>query len=341
MKIGILTFSQKGYGLGEKLSAYFTGRGEEASLTRCGEGRLAEWTKAHFAADGALVFVGSAGIAVRAIAPYVQSKTEDPAVVVVDELGTYAIPLLSGHLGGANALAIQTACLLGALPVITTATDINGVFAVDVWAKGQGLIIANPERIKWISARLLAGETIRVKSKFPLLGQVPAGLELTEDEGAYDILLTYRTRGKAEALRLVPPIITLGIGCKKDTDVESIEAAYELMLGRANCHPAAVRQVCSIDQKAKERAILEFCHRHALPYRTFSAAQLAALPGTFAGSDFVRSVTGVDNVCERSAVLGSGAGGRLLAGKDAGHGVTMALAIAPCTLRFDEGGKEA
>ena len=94
-------------------------------------------TAAQFAQSDALVFVGAVGIAVRAIAPHCRSKATDPAVVVLDECGRFAIPLLSGHLGGANDLARRLAKACGAVPVITTATDANGVFAVDEWAKHQ------------------------------------------------------------------------------------------------------------------------------------------------------------------------------------------------------------
>ncbi len=337
MKTGILAFSEKGFALGERLVEYFTHKADEASVTRCKDGALAAWTQTHFSSDDAIVFVGSCGIAVRAIAPHIKSKATDPAVIVVDELGTYGIPLLSGHLGGANELAVELARYLNAIPVVTTATDLNGVFAVDIWAKKQGLTIVNPERIKWVSSRLLVGENVKLKSKFPMEGEPPKGIEMTD--GPSDILVTYRTRGKTEALRLVPPVVTLGVGCKKDTDAETIENAFLLMLAKANCHSAAVRRVCSIDLKANEPGILEFCRRRALPFCTFSTAELADVPGKFTGSAFVKSVTGVDNVCERSAVLGSGEGGRLLTQKDAGNGVTMALAIEPYVLQFDGEGK--
>jgi cobalt-precorrin 5A hydrolase len=337
MKISILAFSEKSFFLGERLAEYFASNSGDVGVTRCKDGSLGAWTEAHFALDDALIFVGSAGIAVRAIAPHVKSKITDPAVIVVDELGTYSISLLSGHLGGANELAVEIARFLGAIPVITTASDLNNVFAVDTWAKQQGLVIANPERIKWVSSRLLAGEIVKLKSRFPIEGKPPESVELTD--GPSDILVTYRTRGKAEALRLVPPVVTLGIGCKKGMDVESIEIAFSMMLTKANCHIAAVKRVCSIDLKANETGILEFCRRHALPFCTFSASALADVPGKFSSSAFVKSATGVDNVCERSAVLGSGKNGRLLTKKDAEHGITMALAIEPYVVRFCEGGK--
>lgn len=333
----VIAFSDKGYALGERIVSYFAQSGDTAELTRCARGALEEWTGAHFQHDS-LIFIGACGIAVRAIAPFLKSKTSDPAVVVIDELARYAISLLSGHIGGANDLTIGLARFLGAVPVITTATDIHGVFSIDAWATAGGLKIANPERIKGVSARLLAGESIGIKSTFPVTGQLPTGIALCEsDVTDGDVLITYSTRGSEHALRLIPPVVTLGIGCRKGVPAEAIERSYQLTLDNAGCHPLAVARVCSIDKKAQEPGILEFCRRRGLPYVTFCAQELQATPGVYTASEFVRQVTGVDNVCERSAVLGSGEGGRLLAPREAGNGVTMALAVSPYTVIF---GKE-
>lgn len=333
MNAAIITFSEKGYALGERLISHFEQSSDAAALTRCGQGELAGWTREHFAYD-ALVFIGSCGIAVRAVAPFLKSKTSDPAVVVIDELASYAVSLLSGHIGGANDLTVRLARFLGAIPVVTTATDVNGMFAVDAWAARRGLKIANSGRIRRVSARLLAGESIGIRSIFPVMGRLPEGVRLCDKGG--DVLITYRTRGREEALRLVPPVITLGVGCRKGVSAETMERAFELMLKKAGCHPLAVARVCSIDLKAREPGILEFCHTHSLPYETFSAQELTAVSGVYTASAFVKRVTGVDNVCERSAVLGSGAGGWLLTGRNAGNGVTMALAVSPYTVSFDE-----
>ena len=335
MTASILAFSERGHALGEGLCRYFRVSGDKADLARCGPGGLSPWTREHFGRD-CLVFIGSCGIAVRAVAPLLQSKMSDPAVIVIDEGGGYVIPLLSGHMGGANELALRLARHLGAAAVITTATDVNGVFAVDTWARRQGLRVANPERIKSVSARLLAGGSIRIQSEFPIAGRPPEGVSLCDCDA--DVLITYHA-GRAEdseALRLIPPSVTLGVGCRKDTRAQDIEQAFERLLAESRCHPLAVAGVCSIDLKAREPGILRFCESRGLSYRTFSAEALMALPGEYTTSDFVRGVTGADNVCERSAVLGSGAGGRLLAAKSAGGGVTMALAIAPYPLTFDE-----
>ena len=110
-----------------------------------------------FAWADALVFVGAAGIAVRSIAPYVRDKRTDPAVLCVDELGQFVIPLLSGHIGGANALARRLAAALDAVAVVTTATDVNHKFSVDAWAAENGLFIGSMAAAKAVSAAILEG----------------------------------------------------------------------------------------------------------------------------------------------------------------------------------------
>lgn len=332
MSIAIIAFTPAGYALGKRLNAQLNTSSMESALYRCPTGALNDWTSEHFNSDDALLFIGASGIAVRAIAPYVKSKISDPAVVVIDELGRFAIPLLSGHIGGANRLARDIARMLGAIPIITTATDCNHVFSIDTWASENKIRILNPQRIKWISARLLAGESIYLKSIFPVGGKLPDGIIARDDE--YDVILTIKTEGRKNALWLVPPVLTLGIGCKKGISSEEIEATFNMVLAKASCHKEAVCRVCSIDIKAQEAGLLSFCKAHDLPLQTFSAEQLNAVQGHFISSKFVQEITGVDNVCERSAVLGSG--GELFVRKQVGNGVTIALAIAPYTVRFWE-----
>jgi cobalt-precorrin 5A hydrolase len=293
---------------------------------------LDEWTGRCFDGDRALVFIGAVGIAVRAIAPYVQAKTSDPAVIVIDESARFVIPLLSGHIGGANRLALDIAKMLGATPVITTATDSRGVFAIDDWASQNNIRIISPERIKGVSARLLAGEEVRIKSVFPVEGRLPKGLIPTDDE--CDVIVTIQTRGYQDALRLAPPVLTLGIGCRRGAAVRDIECAFTAVLEKAGCHQEAVCGVCSIDLKVREAGILAFCAARGLPFQTFSAQELREVKGDFASSELVQEIAGVDNVCERSAVLGSG--GELLVGKQTGNGVAVALAVRPYTVRFGE-----
>ena len=136
----------------------------------------AEWAKDGFQTADALLFVCAAGIAVRAIAPWVKDKTTDPAVLVIDEAARFAIPLLSGHIGGANALARMLSEALGLTPVITTATDINDLFAVDVFASENHLRITDMGTAKAVSAALLSGTPVGFYSDLPVRGTLPRGL---------------------------------------------------------------------------------------------------------------------------------------------------------------------
>lgn len=321
MKLAYLAFSETGYALAERLSQALGG-----TAARCGGAvKLEDWTARWFDRADGLVFVGAAGIAVRAIAPFLKSKTADPAVVAVDECGRYAVSLLSGHLGGANDLARSVAAVCGAEPVITTATDLHGVFAVDEWANHQNCHVANPERIKRVSSSLLAGGTVGVYSPWPVNGVLPRGVEPAEAE-ICGVCVDIRC-SSPNALWLVPRILVLGIGCRKGTGAETLETAFADLLERTGIHEKAVSMAASIDLKRDEPGIRTFCEKHGWPCRTYSGSELADVSGEFTSSEFVSRVTGVDNVCERSAVLASG--GTLIQKKLAAHGVTMALAEKP------------
>lgn len=321
MSRAYLAFTAKGEALAHRLAEALPG-----SVSRCGgDVTLKGWTAEHFAQDEALIFVGAVGIAVRAIAPHCRSKATDPAVVVVDEGGNFAVPLLSGHLGGANALARALAKACGAVPVITTATDVNGLFAVDLWAKAQNCAVLEPERIKHVSGALLAGQTVRYWSPWPVAGEAPAGVEKTDAPEAADFALTLTPQGGA--LHLVPRIGVLGVGCRRGTTAQQLEEAFAAFCAASGLSPAAVCAAASIDLKKDEPGLAAFCKAHGWPITFYPADELRAVPGQFTPSAFVASVTGVDNVCERSAVKASG--GTLLLPKTAGGGVTLALAVRP------------
>lgn len=318
MRAHVLAFTDRGFSLAERIADYLGGTAE-----RCAEGGLTRWTEQAFMEGGALIYVGAVGIAVRAIASFIQHKVCDPAVLVIDETGQFVIPVLSGHLGGANELAERLASFLGAVPVITTATDRNGVFAVDSWAKRQNCRIPNPERIKNVSSKLLNGEIAKYYSEFPIMGDVPAGLEATGKLDCDFALTIHRLSDKV--LSCVPQIVTLGIGCKKDISAEALEERLRLFLASNRLDESAICEVSTIDIKQFEPGLKTFCAMHSWEMRTFSAAQLRSVSGCFSASEFVTETVGVDNVCERTAVLASG--GTLIVSKFAGGGITMAAAV--------------
>ena len=324
MTAAIVAFTRRGAALGKTLA-----EGLNASLhvparfaAEVGAeayDSLADWTAQMWGERDALLFVGACGIAVRAIAPHVKDKFTDPAVVSVDEAGRFAIPLLSGHVGGANELALQLAALTGGQAAISTATDVNGLFAVDVWARERDMAITDRVLAKEVSAALLEGRSVGFASDF---GH-PCPQGLTENPAEIGVWVTWKTgEGPfARTLRLAPKELILGIGCRKGTPRAAIEEAVSAAL--AGYEPAAVERVATIDLKQNEPGLLAFCAAHDLPLSVYPAAELAAVEGSFTPSDFVKGVTGVDNVCERAAVR---AGGTILVPKQAKNGVTVAVA---------------
>lgn len=313
----VVAFTRRGSALAERLCAALGG-----TLRPPGASSLAEWTAESFPRREALIFVGAAGIAVRAVAPHLSGKAEDPAVLCLDEEGRFVIPLLSGHLGGANALARRVAELTGGTAVITTATDLSGAFAVDLWAKKQGLHVLQPERIRRVSAAVLRGEELRMFCPWPIAGEPPAPLRLCSSAAEADVLVSFR-REETEALQLVPRVLTLGIGCRRGISAEALEARFrDFCAGRGVC-PQAIARAASIELKRDEEGLLRFCAAHGWTPDFHTAEQLRAAAGDFTGSGFVEAQTGVDNVCERAAVL---CGGTLAEKKYASGGVTFALA---------------
>ncbi|MBR4185312.1 MAG: cobalamin biosynthesis protein, partial [Clostridia bacterium] len=192
-----------------------------------------------FSAHDALIFIGACGIAVRDIAPHLRSKTEDPAVLVLDDRGRYVIPILSGHIGGANALAGLLAAKLGALAVVTTATDGAGRFSCDAWAASHACAISSMETAKAVSAAILTGD-IPLSSEFPLPDALAPGL-VRGESGLLGIRIGVRTEEPFDVtLRLIPRVVTLGIGCRKGIPSEAIRSAVSQTLAAARIDPRAV-----------------------------------------------------------------------------------------------------
>lgn len=345
MKIALTAFTSRGTGLARSLAHDLAEIGHSCALAvperlspetgLPGYGSLGEWAGARFADTDALLFVGASGIAVRAIAPYVKDKFTDPAVVSVDEAGHFVVPLLSGHVGGANDLARLVARFTGGAAAVSTATDVNGFFAVDQWASEQGFYLDGREGAKRVSAALLAGTSAGLSSDFPIRGELPQGVAEGPAEAGIALTLDPEKTPFPHTVRLIPPVLRLGIGCRRGTAAAAIAGAVERVFAAHHLSLKGVAAVCSIDLKKDEPGLLAFCRSLGLPLTTYTAEALSTVPGNFTPSPFVKGVTGVDNVCERAAVLG---GGALIVTKQAGAGVTVAVSQVPLTIRFSEKG---
>lgn len=350
MKIAMLCFTRRGRNLEKDLAEKLRISGHEVlESVKCQqlEESMAmsakDWTAGMFRTQDVLIFIGALQIAVRLSAPFLKSKVTDPAVLVMDEKGQYCIPVLSGHIGGANEMAVEIGKQTGALPVITTATDINQRWAVDVFAKKNHLYIEDMTLAKKISADILEGKKIRMAVEGgveAVIGEIPEEVELVpESDEKMDIYVgihkpEYRLmEGGNSILQLVPRAASAGIGCKKGTELTQIEASVREVLQREQIHPASIGRIASIDLKKEEEGLLAFCRKQQIEPEFYTAEELRKVPGTFSPSAFVQGVTGVDNVCERSAVCAGG--GCLHVKKQAKNGVTVALAWKPWRVRFE------
>lgn len=353
---------------------------------------------AYFEQVDAIVFVTASGIAVRSVAEHLTHKSKDPAIVCMDECGKHVISLVSGHAGGANALTQMLADVMWATPVITTATDVEGRFSVDDYARKHNLVVTDWAKAKAISAEVLAAgaEPVRVDEAKVLQEeekneceickvQKSTGIDGCENRvdgcesrvdgcenevngcknridgcknkvdgceneidvqklqiGSHQVVITPQDVSvDAQTLQLIPRCIVAGVGCKKGTSVDKIEHAVQDAFAKAGLRMEALCAVASIDLKKNEVGLLEFCETRKVPFKTYAAEELRAVPGIYSASEFVSGVTGVDNICERSAVkyasehatnqgeplLGRQAKhGELLLRKQAHGGVTVALA---------------
>ena len=314
MRIRIICLTRRGAELGAGIAESL--HGHETEICYKHDTPLQDLCKDAFDTSTALVFIGAMGIAVRLIAPYVRDKLTDPPVIVMDEMGLHVIPVLSGHMGGANALALEIASVTGADPVITTATDINGAFPVDLFAKENGLRIVNREGIARVSSAALSGRpvTISIKDYPPV---EPVDVVISDDCEAYENIAS---------IRLCPGRYAVGIGCRKGKSFEDIRAFAEKVLKESGIDTADIGAVATIDIKADEKGIRALSEYWKVPLITYEASVLARARGEFASSDFVIETVGVDNVSERAAVLAAGSGSKLVIHKNAANGITIAAA---------------
>ena len=245
-----------------------------------------------------IVFIMATGIVVRKIANLIKSKKTDPAVVVCDEKGSFAISLLSGHIGGANEFAKKIANIIGATPVITTSTDVNDKIAFDVFAKENGLAIKNIENMKYVSGDIVNNSNVGLFSDVELKGKIPNYILKNIKCNSNVFITPYKKDISNRDVVLVPKKYIIGIGCKKNTPFENIREAVYNFLG--NIDILAIKAFVSIDLKNNEKGIVDFCNLLDIDFITYSADELLSVKGNFTESEFVKKTTGVSNVCERS-----------------------------------------
>lgn len=282
------------------------------------------------------IFIMAAGIVVRMIAPSIRHKTVDPAVVVMDEAGRYAISLLSGHIGGANNLAGEISKIIGAVPVITTATDVNGVMAIDVMAMDKNLVIENPEAIKHVNMALITKSKIMIHDPFGIMSEefcdsqifVKAFSDKTiPDKTMPGIYIDHRiVKLPKKTLVLRPKTLFAGIGCNRNTDKNEMRSLLSDVLARNSLASGSLAGLASIDLKSDEKGLIELGEELDLPISFFEKDRLNSVKKIENPSDTVEKYVGVKSVCEAAAILSAG-NGRLIVPKQKTPNVTVAISM--------------
>lgn len=304
-KIYIISFTQKGAELSLKLhniypDALLYGKYSAHNIKML-EKDIKSFTADIFNESKAIIFIAAIGIAVRAVAPLIVSKNKDAAVIVLDDTGKFVIPVLSGHIGGANEMALKIAEYINAEPVITTATDRNNKFAVDVWAEKNNLYIDDISMIKEVSSRLLRNENVGFISDYKIQGLLPEGvISDVQQECGIVIADNIDVQPFPYTMQLIPKEYILGIGARKGAEYHYLKDLVERVLKENNIDKRKIKAIASIDIKKDEKAILKLSKELNVPFITYSKDELANVQGDFISSNFVKSITGVDNVCERA-----------------------------------------
>lgn len=299
-----------------------------------------------------IIFISACGIAVRCISPFLKSKFEDPAVLVVDDNGNNVISLLSGHIGGANEITLKIADVLNANPVITTSTDTNKKGALDVIVSKIGGYVENlRESAKFVNSYLvddkrvgiyfdsdyesekdslnLSGfELIDEKTEIDAIAKLDVLVSVTDklrcwvDEIIYNIKKDNEEKEDLIYIKLVPRRIALGMGCRKNTETEKMIEEFSIFSALNNIHPAAIVKTGSLIIKKDEKCMIDLSKALCAEFNLFDVDEICTCDYMFDKSEFVKKNTGVYSVAQPSAYLLSG---NVISDKYKNNGTTFAF----------------
>ena len=347
IRIAIIAVTEKGKNTAEKIAlelenvdVFFQKRG------------IKELTGELFNKYECIIFVSACGIAVRCISPFLKSKFEDPAVLVVDDNGNNVISLLSGHIGGANEITLKIADVLNANPVITTSTDTNKKGALDVIVSKIGGYVENlRESAKLVNSYLvddkrvgiyfdsdyesekdslnLSGfELIDEKTEIDAIAKLDVLVSVTDklrcwvDEIIYNIKKDNEEKEDLIYIKLVPRRIALGMGCRKNTETEKMIKEFSTFSALNNIHPAAIVKTGSLIIKKDEKCMIDLSKALCAEFNLFDVDEICTCDYMFDKSEFVKKNTGVYSVAQPSAYLLSG---NVISDKYKNNGTTFAF----------------
>lgn len=350
MKTAIVCITQHGYHQGQRVKQVLLRENETVHLfvpahkfADRGEtilfDNLAGAVQLIFSQYRRVVFIMALGIVVRLIAKHIHDKTTDPAVVVIDEAGQHVISVLSGHLGGANNLARIIAASIGARAVITTATDVHGLPAVDDLAREMNLAIDPVSAVRKVNSAIINGETIHIYTNRPLPIESNACIKICQPEdyplqlnhASYHVLITNRliTNSTGNVMFLRPRNLVAGIGCRSGINKNDILEAIQEALARCGRSALSLRALATIERKSSEPGLVGAAMELNLPVLCFSEQEINNFFLTtnmqLNRSAFVQKSVGVPAVCEPAALLATREG-ELILPKQNYPGITVAIA---------------
>ncbi len=334
MRLAIVSVSEKGRKLALKIKEQLD---DDSTIIRADvfHKNVKKYLKIAFYEYDAIVAIMASGILIRSIAPYIESKTTDPAVLNIDDNGNFVISTLSGHLGGANKLTNRIAELIGATPVITTSSDINNRLGIDVLANDLYLSIDKPKEILFFNKAILEGRqiTLTMNDEKPYLTGY-----LDENTLEMNVQLDYspdvcedeiRVSLDGHELVLKERKLVVGIGCRRGKECKKIYEGFEKSIAELNIDASRVNQFASAEIKKDEKGILELSEKLNIPVNFVELDKLRLFESQdIQKSEFVKSKFGIYGVCEPSALIMAGFDSKLIYKKTSYDGVTIAVAIS-------------
>ncbi len=334
--MAIISVSDKGRTLALKLKDKLD---DDSTVIRCDlyHKNVKNYFPVLFYEYDAIIAIMASGILIRSIAPLVESKVTDPAVLNIDDNGNFVISTLSGHLGGANELAHKISGLIDATPVITTSTDVNKKLGIDVLAKDLYLTIDNTKEILYFNKAILEGNelsfTINPNKNFDYLFEY-----LNNNTLEIDLSIYYSSKISVDEIHveidehkiiLKEKKIVVGIGCRRGKECEKIYDGLKKSLDDLNIMPSRVNMLTSAEIKKDEKGILELSDKLEIPVEFVEIDKLRLFESRdVTKSDFVYSKFGIYGVCEPSALIMAGFDSKLIYKKTSYDGITISIAVS-------------
>jgi cobalt-precorrin 5A hydrolase len=336
MKMAIISVSNKGQELAFYLKDMLD---NDSTIIKCDlyHRNVKKYFPILFYEYDAIIAVMASGILIRSIAPLIESKVTDPAVINIDDNGKFVISTLSGHLGGANELSNKIAGLIGATPVITTSTDVNNKLGIDVLARDLYLSIDNTEEILHFNKAILEGReislTVNPNKNFEYLFEY-----LNDNTLEINVSIYYSSQVNTDEIHvsldehkmvLKERRVVVGIGCRRGKECGFIHDGLKKSLADLKILPSRVNMLTSAEIKKDEKGILELSEKLDIPVEFVEMEKLRLFESNnISKSDFVHSKFGIYGVCEPSALIMAGFDSKLIFKKTSYDGVTIAVAVS-------------